>query len=79
MHHEKTVAFDTSDRDGKDYCGEACEHLELSLKFPETYICKITGVTLQPDRLRRLKRPDACKYTFGEEAPDRFWSPLRES
>ena len=78
MQHEiKGLTIDTSEAHGKDFCGEACEHLAPYTKFPEVYICKITGVTLQPDKLRRMTRPDACKYLTGEEVQDRFWSPMK--
>ncbi|RLC87083.1 MAG: hypothetical protein DRJ03_06890 [Chloroflexi bacterium] len=78
MKKEAVVHIETSDKFGKDYCSNECDHIELYTKFPVQCICKITGKTITQDSLGRMERPDACRYLVGEDMGDeRFWSPLR--
>ena len=78
MKLNATVEITTSEKSGKDFCDEACEHFALHVKFPPQAICKICGPLPEPDSYNRFPRHLACKYICGEEVPERFWSPLRE-
>lgn len=67
----------TSEKFGKDFCSHECEHVERFTKFPLQLICKATGSPIGVDAHERYVRTNGCKYLFGEEVPDRFWSPMR--
>lgn len=67
----------TSDKFGSEFCSHECEHVERFIKFPLQLICKATGGTVVVDKHERYVRTPGCKYLFGEEVPDRFWSPMR--
>lgn len=67
----------TSDKFGSNFCSHECEHVEKFVSFPLQLICKATGSPIEVDQHERYVRTPGCKYLFGEEVPDRFWSPMR--
>jgi hypothetical protein len=73
-----TVTIKTSPRFGSNHCAEDCPHFVLHVKFPPQPICKICGPLEEPDTHNRFPRKAACRYLFGEEVDERFWSPMRE-
>jgi len=79
MKKSTTFEIEVSEKFGAGFCSHECEHIEQFVKFPLQLVCKATHGVIEVDQHQRYKRTNGCKYLFGEEVPDRFWSPLRGS
>jgi hypothetical protein len=75
---KKLITIHVSDKVGKDFCDPKCEHSVETNMFPQVITCKFSGKPLRQDAYGNHKRSVHCRYLFGEEVPDRFWSPLKD-